>query len=131
MQAVDTNILIRYILADDAVQSPLALHLVQAGGLYVSRSVLLEFAWVLRSVYSFSHDRVAVALDALLRLPGLAVEQESQVRRALLAQEAGMEIADALHWAAAEQCDAFLSFDVKLVARAKRAGLKPPGVTPI
>jgi hypothetical protein len=40
----------------------------------------------------------------------------------------GFDFADALHHASARSCDSLRTFDRKLLARAARAGLTPPGV---
>lgn len=50
MRAVDTNVLARYYLRDDPVQSPLAASLLAAGDVFVPKTVVLELAWVLQFV---------------------------------------------------------------------------------
>jgi len=62
MRAIDTNIVIRYLTADDPDQTAKAKAVVDAGQVFVSTTVLLECEWVLRSVYDFSRHEVVAAL---------------------------------------------------------------------
>ncbi len=69
MRAIDTNVVVRYLTGDDAKQSARARAVIESGSVFVSTTVVLESAWVLRSVYGFSRDAVANALRAFLGLP--------------------------------------------------------------
>ncbi len=72
MKGLDTNVLLRFVTADDPTQSPLAREFVRdaaAAGtvLHVSSVVLCEFAWTLRSdPYCFDRSEIAQALGRLL-----------------------------------------------------------------
>ncbi len=50
VRAVDTNILARYYLRDDAVQGRVAAGVLSAGDVFVPKTVVLELEWVLRYV---------------------------------------------------------------------------------
>ena len=50
MRAVDTNILARFYLRDDAVQGRIAAGVLSAGDVFVPKTVILELEWVLRYV---------------------------------------------------------------------------------
>ena len=50
MRAVDTNILARFYLRDDAVQGRIAADVLSAGDVFVPKTVILELEWVLRYV---------------------------------------------------------------------------------
>ena len=50
MRAVDTNVLARYYLRDDATQGRVAASVLSAGDVFVSKTVILELEWVLRYV---------------------------------------------------------------------------------
>lgn len=68
--ALDTNILVRYVMRDNARQVLLADRLIdgaKADGhtLYISSVVLCELVWVLRSVYKSTRDEIASVLGAL------------------------------------------------------------------
>lgn len=118
MRAVDTNVVVRLIVADDAPQVKKARAAFGAGDIFLSLTVLLETEWVLRSGYNFAPLQVVVALRALAGLPGVTVEEPTVLALALEWLGEGMEFADALHLAKANSkanpCTAFLSFDRKL-----------------
>jgi predicted nucleic-acid-binding protein len=59
MLAVDTNAIVRLLVDDDPVQGPRARRLVEQNDIWVSVTVLLECAWVLRSAYGMSARRSA------------------------------------------------------------------------
>ena len=130
MTAVDTNVIIRFVTADDPVQSPRARDLIHAGPVWVGKTVLLETQWVLSSVYELSRPQVVRTLRAFLGLPQVAVEDESAVAVALEAYAAGIDFADALHLASAAASARFASFDGELRRRAVKRNLSPPVVEP-
>ena len=70
MQAIDTNIVVRYLTGDAAPQA--ARTAVDADDVFVSKKVLLESEWVLRSVYAFGSQDVAAALRAFAGLRTVA-----------------------------------------------------------
>lgn len=121
MLAVDTNVLVRIIVADDPVQSPQARRLVAQNAVYVGRTVLLEVEWVLRGRYRLPRRDVHRHLSDIAGLPQVTLESPKLVAQALDWFGHGMDFADALHLAASEGCDAFASFDHKLAAVAKKA----------
>jgi len=82
MRAVDTNVLVRLVSGDDAVQVAAAEEYVAAGA-WVSHVVLVECVWVLKSVYSVPHPRLVAAIEALLD-HGVLVLQEPEVVAAAL-----------------------------------------------
>jgi predicted nucleic-acid-binding protein len=122
MLAVDTNIVVRLLTADDPEQSLAARELVNGADIFVASTVLLETEWVLRSTYGFSPTRIAEKLQAFVGLPQLTLEAPDAVAAALNWMAAGMDFADALHLAAAERCEAFVSFDRRLGRLARRLG---------
>ena len=107
MAALDTNVLVRFLVQDDARQGAAASRLIRsgleaAGALFVPITVVLEREWVLRS--SFRFDKVAV-LQALFGLLGsfeLAFESEGALEAALGNYADGkVDFADCLHAALA------------------------------
>ncbi len=121
MRAIDTNIVIRFLVDDDKRQSARARAVIEAGGIFVATTVLLESEWVLRSGYGFAPVQVAEALRKLAGLPGVTVEEPALLAQALDRAMEGMDFADALHLGKAEHCTAFLSFDRKLAKAAGRS----------
>jgi len=127
VRAVDTNVLARYYLRDDPVQSPRAARILAAGDVFVPKTVVLELAWVLRSVAQQPLDKVASCLAHLMALPGVTLEDHEQLETALDHCRRGVDLADALHLAASHACTEMLTFDDRRYARrATRLGLRPP-----
>jgi predicted nucleic-acid-binding protein len=122
MLAVDTNIVVRYLTADDPDQSVRARELVNSADIFVSSTVLLETEWVLRSTYRFSAVQIVDSLRSFAGLRQVTLEAPNTVATALDWMAAGMDFADALHLAAAEQCEAFVTFDLQLGRLARRVG---------
>lgn len=88
MTALDTNVLVRFLVEDDAKQSARAAALVKRAvrdeePLFLAQIVVCETVWVLETAYDFARDRIAQVLGELLRARHLAVEEAEQVRRAL------------------------------------------------
>jgi predicted nucleic-acid-binding protein len=65
MRAVDTSVLVRLAVRDDPKQVAAAESLV-AEGAWVSKLVLLEFVWVLESVYRLGSEELGAAVEILL-----------------------------------------------------------------
>jgi predicted nucleic-acid-binding protein len=107
MAALDTNVLVRFLVQDDPAQSALAHDLIhdalQAGEtLYLPVTVVLELEWVLRAAYRFSKEQVTAALSRLLAATELSFGSESAVEVALaLYQKSSADFADCLHIALA------------------------------
>jgi len=84
MRAVDTNLLIRLIVRDDAAQTAAAERFI-ARGAWVSQLVLVETSWVLQSVYELDHKRLALAVEMLLNHQELTLQDADVVSAALTA----------------------------------------------
>ena len=80
MIAVDTNVLLRYIVRDDPDQFERATEFFKkrtsADPAYVSLVVLAELAWVLRRHYRYSSAQILGLLKALLDTVELSFELE-------------------------------------------------------
>lgn len=122
MLAVDTNVIVRYLTNDDARQSPKARTLIDGAHVSVSATVLMEADWVLRSTYTYPRERSVTALQAFCGLPTVSVDDSTTVSQAFRFAARGMDFADALHMAAAEHHEAFVSFDDDLAKIAKHIG---------
>lgn len=127
MRAVDTNILARFYLRDDAVQARVAAGVLSAGDVFVPKTVILELEWVLRYVADQPEEKVIDCLAHLIALPGITVEDRDEIEAALGYCRDGIDFADALHLAASKACTELLTFDDRGYARvARRLRLKPP-----
>lgn len=109
MPALDTNVLVRYIVEDDAAQAAAAQDLIQRCvrdglGLWVPITVVLELEWVLRARYGFAKGEVLRALSSLLSAAELGFESEQALEVALQLFRTGpADFADCLHAALATQ----------------------------
>lgn len=97
MRAVDTNVLLRLIVRDDADQVARA-EAFLAQGAWVSLPVLVEAVWVLKSVYGLGRQRIGIVLDMLVEHDRLTLQDEDVVRRAcaLFARERSAGFSDCL-----------------------------------
>jgi predicted nucleic-acid-binding protein len=118
--ALDTNVLVRFLVNDEASQARRARALIEANSVFVPVAVLLETEWVLRGGYGLPRAEVVRLLRALLGLPDLATEDPQRIARALEWHEAGIDFADALHLAASTRAERFATFDRKLVKAARK-----------
>ena len=72
MAAVDTNVLVRLLVADDLAQTRRALAYLEARPpLWVSTVVLVETVWVLTEVYGWSKAQILAMLETASQQPGL------------------------------------------------------------
>ena len=127
MRAVDTNVLVRYYLRDDAAQARIADRILSGGDVFVPKTVMLELEWVLRSVAGQPAGKVMDCLGHLIALPGITIEDHDEVEGALRHCRQGIDFADALHLAASHACSELLTFDDRGYARrAGKLGVKPP-----
>ena len=126
MIALDTNVVVRLLVNDDAAQARRARALLAAAHeVRIPVTVLLEAEWVLRSAYSYPAPQVMTFLRGLLGLPGVSTDNAPAVAAAITACEQGLDFADALHLALAGEAERFYTFDANLRRRARRA---MPGV---
>jgi predicted nucleic-acid-binding protein len=117
--AVDTNVLVRYLVEDDVVQTDRAEAVLRSGAVIVPNTVLLETEWVLRTSYRFDRPAIAGGINKLLGLPGVQAEDGAMAGQALAWYAQGLDFADALHLASSGQAEAFATFDRALRRKAR------------
>ncbi len=122
MIAVDTSVLVRLLNGDDPKQTAAARSLFAAEPIWIAKTVLLETAWVLGSLYGFDESAISNAFNRLFGLKNVHAEDEPSVAAALALTSHGIEFADALHLCSRPPGAAFVSFDRSFVRRAQRAG---------
>jgi predicted nucleic-acid-binding protein len=83
MLAIDTNVLVRLLARDDSAQV-LAAEQASTGGAWISLLVVAETVWVLKSRYGFQPDKIATALELLLRNDSLVVDQADVIEKAIV-----------------------------------------------
>jgi predicted nucleic-acid-binding protein len=99
MKAVDTNVLVRFIVADDEEQVRRAIRFLTRESsaenpCFVNRVVLSEFVWVLQTAYRYSRERVAHAVERLLNTYQLLIEDRDEASAALDEYRNGADFAD-------------------------------------
>ncbi len=83
MNGLDTNVLIRYLVADDETQAAKAKRYIESGPSYVNSVVLSEVVWVLESAYGYDKEAVITVLERLLSTHEVAVEDADVALAAL------------------------------------------------
>jgi predicted nucleic-acid-binding protein len=121
MIGLDTNILVRYLTQDEPVQSRKATELIEhrlteeSPG-FVSIVAMVETVWVLDRAYGFAAHEIAAAVERMLQVDVLVVENEQEVFTAMIAvkDEKG-SFADAVIAAlgARSGCSRTLTVDLK------------------
>ena len=109
MPALDTNVLVRYVVQDDNGQAAAAKRLIsrcvaEGQSIFVPVTVALEFEfeWVLRASFGFLKDDLLQVLSSLLSATQLTFESERALEVALqLYREGSADFADCLHIALA------------------------------
>ena len=129
MRAIDTNVLVRALVLDDAAQAARAQELLREHEVFVPVTVILELEWVLRSRYGHSAAVISQTIEKILSLENVVVGEQAAVLAAAAKLAQGWDFADALHHALSEGCDDFVTFDAGLVKQAKRRPNLKPTVT--
>lgn len=127
MIGLDTNVLVRYIMQDDAKQSPKATALIESLSSdnpgFITLVSVVELYWVLTSSYDLTGQQVKQSLEVLLRTKQIIVDRADQVLRALRVFDEGKaDFADCLieRTAVSAGCAQTMTFDV---GAAKHAGM--------
>lgn len=128
MKAIDTNILIRFLVKDHPAQSKKVFelfneHEIKMAPLFISNFVLLETIWVLESVYNATKSEIIQSIQAIFRISFLKFENPDAISQFLsISETTKLELSDCLIGTVNESCncDGTLTFDKKA---AKEAGL--------
>lgn len=131
MIALDTNVLVRFLVEDDEQQSRRATRLIERAiegdeQLFISDIVMCETVWVLSSAYRFSRAEIVQALSGLLRARAAVFTSGDRLARALDAYAKGKgDFADYLirEHARAAGADTVATFDRSLL---KERGFTKP-----
>lgn len=121
MNALDTNVLIRFLVQDDELQSKKVYDLFihsekKKESLYISTLVVLEIIWVLESAYRVKRNDIIHAINELMLMPVLDFERQILVREFLIsAEKSNFDLSDLLiaHSASVSGCETTLTFDKK------------------
>ncbi|MEQ1838785.1 MAG: type II toxin-antitoxin system VapC family toxin [Verrucomicrobiales bacterium] len=129
MTALDTNIIVRFLVQDDEAQFQKVLRLLSGkrSAFFVCDLVLVETDWVLRSLYDWTHAEVADAFARLTTIHNLTFENEARLRASLKGLREGADLADELivRTSADNGASAFSTFDKDIVRRHKPFASSP------
>ena len=121
MIGLDTNIIVRYLIQDDPVQSAKATDIIEgrlsvANPGFVSVVVMAEIVWVLDRAYGLTDMEISGAIERMLQVEVLVIGNEPEVFAAMVALKQGKgAFADVLiaELGARAGCSYTLTFDKK------------------
>ena len=121
MMAVDTNVLVRFLVADDEVQAKKVHKLFKKAEasretFLVPILVVLELLWVLESAYAIQRHEILDSLNDLMMMPVLDFESQGAIRDFIQhGKECKNDLPDLLigHCAKARGVSDVLTFDRK------------------
>lgn len=101
MIGLDTNVVVRLLVADDARQASLATSFMSGRSedepAFVSAVVLAEIAWVLDDVFGYPQSAIVGALLSLFESSNLVVEREQAMKEAIaLAGDRNTDVSDCI-----------------------------------
>ena len=119
MIAVDTNVIVRFLVRDDAEQAEAVYRRLKEAEaaretLFVPLLVLLETIWVLESAYGKSRLQVLESIEDLRRMTVFDFERDEVIERVLSDGSTSKgDLADLLvaHAAQASGCESGITFD--------------------
>jgi len=124
MIAFDTNLLVRLATNDQPQQAAIAEQLLQSNEVFISRTVLLETEWVLRSRYKILAQQISDFFSALLSQDTIVIENDQQIEQAIKWYDLGADFADALHLAVCDSAPLY-TFDKDFCKVARNEGITP------
>ncbi len=121
MKGIDTNVLIRYLVQDDPLQSLYATHFIEKeckveNPGFINIIVLCEVVWILEAAYKYPKKLIADALEKIFRTRQFYIDQSEIVWRALRGYKyEGADFSDHLisHLNIHHGCEYTVTFDKK------------------
>ena len=121
MKALDTNILVRFLMVDDEKQALKVHQLFNKAEknkleLFITILVVVELIWVLESVYTVSRNDIIGAIDDMLQMPIFKFENQSTLYKfTKTAIKNKFDLSDLLISLSAKtlKCESTLTFDKK------------------
>jgi predicted nucleic-acid-binding protein len=123
MIGIDTNILVRFITRDDAIQTAFVLglfekHKGKSKSIYINVIALCELVWVLNCGYHYPKSQIIAALDLLFLVDEFKLENPASVQEAFVLYKTGMaDFSDYVLFCINKNqgCSVTYSFDKKAV----------------
>lgn len=121
MLGMDTNVLVRYIVQDDPLQSLAASKFIETAckednPIFISGIVLCELVWVLEGAYEYPKNNVADVLEKILRTKEFFILQPEVLWNAFHDyKKMNVDFSDSYiaHLNAASECEYTVTFDKK------------------
>jgi len=121
MKALDTNILVRFLVQDDVKQANKVIQLFTKAEQYnepffIPLLVVLEVIWVLQSAYNVSRQDIVLAISDLLQMQVFEFENQKTLRDFVIsANKYSYDLSDILisQSALSATCETTLTFDKK------------------
>lgn len=100
MIGLDTNVLLRLLVQDDAAQAKQAEDFIGTAcssedPAFINRVVLCELVWVLETGYRYPRARIVATLENILRTRQFAIEDAQEAWSSVTAYRAGGDFTDA------------------------------------
>jgi predicted nucleic-acid-binding protein len=119
MKALDTNVLVRFLVRDDKRQAETIYRVFKKAEsdrevFFVPLLVVLETVWVLESVYKIPRQEILDSVNELILMPILKFETQPAILNFISsARETKMDLSDLLiaHSAKFSGCECVLTFD--------------------
>lgn len=93
MNALDTSVLIRFLVRDNPEQADAARVLLEGFTTdnpgFICREVMIEVVWVLERAYRFSREQIAGIVIELMDTDTLVIENDNDVAQAAIAYNQG------------------------------------------
>ena len=121
MNALDTNVLVRFLVKDDERQSEIVYRVFKQAEMdnstfFVPLLVVLETLWVLESVYKIARNDILDSINEVILMPILMFEAQATIQRFIfIAREIKADLSDILIACSAKSsgCESVLTFDKK------------------
>lgn len=121
MKALDTNVLVRFLVKDDKRQAKIVYRAFKQAEtdkntFFVPLLVILETLWVLDSVYNIERNDILDSIAEILLMPIFKFEAQATIQHfILLARKNKIDLSDVLIACSAKLsgCESVLTFDKK------------------
>jgi predicted nucleic-acid-binding protein len=121
MKAIDTNVLIRFLVRDDEAQAKRVYKILKKAELeketlFVPLLVVQETIWVLESVYTIPRQEILDSIDELLLMPVFQLENPTAIVGFIAsARQNKLDLSDLLiaQSALSSGCESIITFDRK------------------
>ncbi|MCB1631998.1 MAG: type II toxin-antitoxin system VapC family toxin [Pseudomonadales bacterium] len=118
--AIDTNVLVRLLVSDNAIQSKASHKLFASEDIFIPDTVLLETEWVLRAAFDLTPADICTAFRRVCGLQNVTVSDGTLIAQVIAWHEVGFDFADAFHLALSKDQDTLKTFDANFIKNTKK-----------